>query len=155
MTVNVEALIRNLGKTYQELVDAQLIPYKSKPTGFSGSDVVTLDMAKEGVFLAFYQETKQLKEITLTLQDQDKKNWVFPNALPKPLQPLMARPWVHSQLGEPDKALPPRKRGRREIGWTERYSLLDFHIPLSLQIDYELNEYARKLTFLPTSELRW
>lgn len=50
MTVNVESLIRNLGKTYEQLFDAGLIPYKSKPTGFSGSDVVTLDMVKEGSF---------------------------------------------------------------------------------------------------------
>ncbi len=155
MTVNVENLIRNLGKTYEQLFDAGLIPYKSKPTGFSGSDVVTLDMAKEGVFLAFHRDSNILKEITLTLQDQEKKNWVFPNTLPTPLEPLMVRPWIHNQLGEPDKALPPRKRGRREIGWTERFTLLDFHIPLTLQIDYELNDYARKITFLPTSELRW
>ena len=155
MTINVEALIRNLGKNYQELVNAGLIPYKSKPIGYSGADVITLNMAKEGVFLAFYRETKNLKEITLTLQNQDKEHWVFPNFLPTPLQPLMARPWVHTQLGEPDKALPPRKRARREIGWTERYTLLDFHIPLTLKIDYALNEYARKLTFIPTAELRW
>lgn len=82
MTVNVEALIHSLGKTYKELVDTDLIPYKSKPTGFSGSDVVTLDMVKEGVFLAFHRDTKQFKEFTLTLQDQEKKNWVFPNILP-------------------------------------------------------------------------
>lgn len=155
MTVNVESLIRNLGKTYEQLFDAGLIPYKSKPTGFSGSDVVTLDMAKEGVFLAFHRDSNTLKEITLTLLDQEKKNWVFPNTLPTPLEPVMARPWVHNQLGEPDKALPPRRRGRREIGWTERFTLLDFHIPLTLQVDYELNDYARKITFLPTSELRW
>ena len=144
-----------MGKNYQELFNTGLIPYKSKPTGYSGDDVITLNMAKEGVFLAFHRETKNLKEITLTLQNQEKKHWVFPNLLPTPLQPLMTRPWIHTQLGEPDKALPPRKRARREIGWTERYTLLDFHIPLTLKVDYELNEYVRKLTFLPTSELRW
>jgi len=155
MTVNVENLIRNLGKTYEQLFDAGLITYKSKPTGFSGSDVVTLNMAKEGVFLAFHRNSHILKEITLILHDQKKKNWVFPNQLPPPLQPLMTRSWVHSQLGEPDKALPPRKRLRRDIGWTERYTLVDFHIPVTLQIDYNLDEYVRELGFIPTSELRW
>lgn len=155
MTVNIESLIRNFGKTYEQLFDAGLIPYKSKPTGFSGSDVITLDMAKEGVFLAFNRGTNSLKEITLTLLDNEKKNWIFPNTLPAPLQPMMTRSWVHNQLGEPDKVLPPRKRARREIGWTERFTLLDFHIPLTLKVDYELNDYVRKITFLPTSELRW
>ncbi|MGV3345006.1 DUF6392 family protein [Enterobacteriaceae bacterium LUAb1] len=155
MTINVESLIRNLGKTYQEIFDKELIPYKTKPSGFSGTEFVTLNMVKEGVLLSFNREDKALKEITLVLIDSEKKDWVFPNQLPAPLQPLMTRSWVHSQLGEPDKALPPRKRLRRDTGWTERYTLVDFHIPVTLQIDYDLNEYVRELGFMPTSELRW
>lgn len=50
MTVNVEALIRSLGKNYKELVDSNLIAYKSDPKGASGSPTISLDMAKEGVF---------------------------------------------------------------------------------------------------------
>ena len=155
MTINVEALIRSLGKTYQEIFDNGLIPYKTKPSGYSGSEFVTLNMVKEGVFLSFHRENKTLKEVTLVLIDSKKKNWVFPNQLPTPLQPLMARSWIHGQLGEPDKALPPRKRLRREIGWTEKYTLVDFHIPITLQIDYELNEFVSELGFIPTSEIRW
>lgn len=155
MTINVEALIRSLNKTYQEIFDNGLIPYRTKPSGFSGSDFVTLNMAKEGTLLSFHRENKTLKEITLVLVDSQKKDWMFPNQLPTPLQPLMTRSWIHDQLGEPDKALPPRKRLRKEIGWTERYTLVDFHIPITLQIDYELNEYVRELAFIPTSEIRW
>lgn len=56
MTVNVEALIRSLGNTYQDIVSADLIPYKTKPTGFSGGDFLSLDMVKEGVYLAFKRD---------------------------------------------------------------------------------------------------
>lgn len=52
MTVNVEALIDCLGKTYQEMFDAGLIPYKTKPTGFSDDPDISLDMVKEGVYLS-------------------------------------------------------------------------------------------------------
>ncbi|EQC00699.1 hypothetical protein B738_09866 [Photorhabdus temperata subsp. temperata M1021] len=49
MTINVEVLINSLGKTYKEIFDEGLIPYKTKPAGFSGDEVVCLDMVKEGV----------------------------------------------------------------------------------------------------------
>ncbi|PLR41942.1 DUF6392 family protein, partial [Chimaeribacter arupi] len=51
MTVNVDALINSLGKSYKDLLEAELIPYKTPPTGFSGDPDLSLDMAKEGVYL--------------------------------------------------------------------------------------------------------
>ncbi|MEI9699268.1 DUF6392 family protein [Moellerella wisconsensis] len=50
MSVNIEALVQRLGDTYDELYNDGLIPYKTKPQGNSGDDVVTLDMKKESVF---------------------------------------------------------------------------------------------------------
>lgn len=72
MAINIEALINCLDKSYQEIFDKGLIPYKTKPKGFSGNNVIYLDMVKEGVFLAFYREGKRLKEITLTLLNEKK-----------------------------------------------------------------------------------
>ncbi|WP_391527934.1 DUF6392 family protein [Photorhabdus akhurstii] len=155
MTVNIGALINSLGKSYQEIFDEGLIPYKTKPTGSSGDEVICLDMVKEGVFLAFYREGKRLKEITLTLLDEKKPLYQFPNELPSPLVPLMSRQWVHEQFGEPEKSLPPRKRLTKKIGWTELYTLLDSRIPTSMQVDYDLLERVRLVTFLPTSAVRW
>lgn len=155
MTVNIEALIGSLGKSYQDVFDAGLIPYKTKPTGFSGDEIVCLDMVKEGVFLSFYREGKILKEITLTLLDEKKPNYHFPNELPPPLVLNMNRSWVHVTFGEPDKFLPPRKRLRKDIGYTDLFTVTDFHIPISMQIAYDLHERARLVTFLPTSEVRW
>nr|WP_240347017.1 DUF6392 family protein [Pectobacterium brasiliense] len=37
MTVNIEALFNRIGKTYQEIFDEGLIPYKTKPKGFRRS----------------------------------------------------------------------------------------------------------------------
>ncbi|WP_387462733.1 DUF6392 family protein [Photorhabdus sp. RM323S] len=155
MTVNVEALINSLGKSYQEIFDEGLIPYKSKPSGFSGDMVICLDMAKEGVFLSFYREEKHLKEITLILLDEKKGLYKFPNELPSPLIPLMFRQWVHEQFAKPKKALPPRKFLKKDVGWTELYTLLDFRIPVSMKFDYDLLEHVKSIAFLPTSEVRW
>lgn len=52
MTVNVEALIHSLGKSYQDMLENELIPYKSTPKGSSGTPTISLDMAQEGVFLS-------------------------------------------------------------------------------------------------------
>lgn len=155
MTVNVEALINSLGRTYQDIYDEGLIPYKTKPTGFAGDSVVCLDMVKEGVFLSFHREGKRLKEITLTLFDEKNSLYQFTNELPSPLIPLMCRQWVHEQFGKPEKFLPPRKRLKKDIGWTELYTLLDFRIPTSMKFDYDLLEQVISVTFLPTSEMRW
>ncbi|NHB90997.1 DUF6392 family protein [Photorhabdus cinerea] len=155
MTINVEALINSLGKSYQEIFDEGLIPYKTKPTGFPGDSDISLDMVKEGVFLSFLRENKILTEITLTLIDHKRPNFIFPNKLPSPLIPLMFRQWIHEHFGDPEKSLPPRKRLTKEIGWTELYTLLDFRLPTSMQVDYDLLEQVRLVTFLPTSAVRW
>ncbi len=60
MTINVEALINSLGKSYQEIFNKGLIPYKTKPTGFPGDSDISLDMVKEGIFLSFCEKIKYL-----------------------------------------------------------------------------------------------
>lgn len=50
MTVNVEVLIRNLGRSYKELVDNEVITYKTDPKGAAGDPVLLLPMVNEGVF---------------------------------------------------------------------------------------------------------
>ena len=37
MTVNIDALINSLGKSYQDMLENELIPYKSPPKGSSGT----------------------------------------------------------------------------------------------------------------------
>lgn len=82
MTVNVETLIHNLGKSYNDLLDAELVPYKTPPTGFSGDPDLSLDMAKEGIYLSFIRDGRILQEITLHILRPEIKNWCFPNELP-------------------------------------------------------------------------
>ncbi|WP_426762814.1 DUF6392 family protein [Hafnia paralvei] len=155
MTVNVEALIRSLGNTYQDIVGADLIPYKTKPTGFSGGDFLSLDMVKEGVYLAFKRDGKYLFSITVTLRNSEDPSYSFPNELPTPLQKRMSIQGVHEAFGLPDKSISPRRIGRLNIGLKERYTLEEFHIPVVMEVTYDLAELVESITFMPTSELRW
>ncbi|CAM6236501.1 MULTISPECIES: DUF6392 family protein [Enterobacter cloacae complex] len=155
MTINVNALIENLGKSYKELIGSELILYKSPPKGASGSPVLSLDMAKEGVFLSFWREGRILKALTLTIQEDGNADWVFPNALPKPLTKKMNRKWVHKNIGEPLRSTPPKVIMKRSFGWTDLYEAKGYVNPTSMQINYDVADSVRSVTFMPTSELRW
>ena len=88
MNIDVETLVKQLGKDHQEIYDSGLIKYKTKPTATAGYDTATLDMKREGLFFSFENDkNKTFKEITLTLEDDDITDWVFPNSMPFNLEP--------------------------------------------------------------------
>ena len=155
MTVNVENLIRCLGGTYENILEKGGFLYRTKPTGAPGSPNLDLEMAREGIFLSFRRTGKVLKSITLRLQNKKIKNWVFPNELPSPLQKNMTRQWVHDTFGEPDKSVPPKTVMKIAMGWVDRFTVEDFHIPITMQIRYDMQDKVEAVTFLPTSDLRW
>lgn len=155
MAINVEALIRSLGKRYREMMDAGLIPYLTEPKGASGSPKLSLDMVREGIFLSFHRDGKIFKEMSLRIQNDEVKNWIFPNELPSPLQYKMSREWVHETFGPPDKSVSPKKVGTLSFGWFDRFTVEGFDFPLTMQMGYDLYDMVTEVTFLPTSELRW
>lgn len=155
MTVNIDELISSLGKSYLELTDNGLITYKSPPTASSGDPDLSLDMAKEGLFLSFKREGRVLQAIVLKIQNDKAKDWTFPNALPTPLQPVMSRQWVHENIGEPLRSIPPQVIMRRAFGWTDLYEAKGRAIPTSMQINYDVMDFVRSVTFMPTADLRW
>ncbi|WP_455864617.1 DUF6392 family protein [Pantoea agglomerans] len=155
MTVNIEALMSSLGKSYKYIYDAGLLPYKTPPSASSGDPDLSLDMAKEGVYLSFKRDGRIFQEMTLRIQYDKVKNWIFPNDLPTPLKKNMSRQWVHENFGEPENSIPPRVILKQEIGRIERFTVEDFHIPITMQIRYDKADMVVAVTFLPTSELRW
>ncbi|WP_243412411.1 DUF6392 family protein, partial [Klebsiella pneumoniae] len=56
MNVNVETLIKQLGKPYQEIYNKGLIYYKTKPYGSVSDNTARLDMKHEGIYLAFVND---------------------------------------------------------------------------------------------------
>ena len=76
MNIDVETLVKQLGKDHQEIYDSGLIKYKTKPTATAGYDTATLDMKREGLFFSFENDkNKTFKEITLTLEDDAINHW--------------------------------------------------------------------------------
>ena len=59
MSLNVEKLINNLGKSYLDIYEQGLIPYKTKPSGTVSDDIYRLDMKREGIYLAFINDLEK------------------------------------------------------------------------------------------------
>ncbi|HBZ0417695.1 TPA: hypothetical protein MJB30_28815 [Klebsiella pneumoniae] len=59
MNVNVETLIKQLGKPYQEIYNKGLIYYKTKPYGSVSDNTSRLDMKHEGIYLAFVNDLEK------------------------------------------------------------------------------------------------
>lgn len=155
MTVNVEALMRSLGKPYQAIRDAGIITYKTPPQGTQCDPFLTLDMKSEGVFLSFDNDkNKSLSDVTLRIKT-NKKGWVFPNELPTPLQQDMSRQWVHESFGDPEKSIPPKVILKTEFGWRDRFTVEDFHIPITMVVLFDSEDMAKTVSFIPTSKIRW
>lgn len=60
MSLNVEKLIENIGKSYQDIYDQGLIPYKTKPTGTVSDDIAKVEYEAEGIFLSFINNQKKI-----------------------------------------------------------------------------------------------
>lgn len=41
------------------------------------------------------------------------------------------------------------------MGWVDRFAVEGFHIPITMQIRYDMQDKVEAVTFLPTSDLRW
>ncbi|MEV9588026.1 DUF6392 family protein [Klebsiella pneumoniae] len=102
MNIDVEKLVKQLGKSYQEILEKGLIPYKTKHYGPIDEDEAEFDMKREGILLVFTNNSeKNLTEITLRLEDKGKTDWVFPNPMPFGMEPVMTQLWVRERFELP------------------------------------------------------
>lgn len=155
MTVNVKALINCLGMTYEAMMEAELIPYKTKPKGDSGSSKIALNMAKEGVFLTFEKASKKLVEVDLELFRDGDEKYKFPNEIPSPLWESMFRPDVRSTFGEPINSHPPYRIVNRNKGGADHYILEKGAKRVSMLLSYDLSQRVMVVGFKPTELVKW
>ncbi|HBY0026627.1 DUF6392 family protein [Klebsiella pneumoniae] len=150
MNVNVETLIKQLGKPYQEIYNKGLINYKTKPYGSVSDNTARLDMKHEGIYLAFVNDLeKKMKEVTLTLEDESKSDWLFPNPMPFGLEPVMTQPWVRARFGLPmiyvdAKVVMTLYRGVKEL-----YPLLAPDQNIVASFSYNKDFFVESVTFYP------
>ncbi|MDF2414505.1 DUF6392 family protein [Aeromonas sp. 1HA1] len=155
MTVDVKALINSLGMTYEAMMEAELIPYKTKPKGDSGDPEITLNMAKEGIFLSFDRSSRKLIEVDLELFKEGDNKYRFPNEIPAPLWESMSKADVRATFGEPANSHPPYRIVNRNKGGTDHYILDKGSKQVSMLLSYDLTQRVLIVGFKPTKLVQW
>lgn len=157
MTINVEALIKQLGERYQDIYDKNLIPYKIKP-GDEDKDeddaYINLEQ-DEGLHLTFENtEDKKIRQIALILEDEEKTDWIFPNKMPFNLEPVMTQKWVRTHLGNPMIYGKPKLDGIISRGATEIYPLLPPNQNIAIQFFYNSYLFVETIVFYSIDHAR-
>lgn len=148
MNVDVETLVKQLGKSYQEIYDNGLIPYKKKPSGHTGYDTASIRMKREGIFLGFENSLKkELKEVSLRLEDEGKTDWIFPNSMPFGLEPVMTKHWVNEHFGLPMIYVEEKTIARFYCGINEIYPLLVPNQNIAASFFYNKDSFVESVAF--------
>lgn len=148
MKIDVETLIKHLGKPYQEIFEKGLIPYKTKPHGPIDEDEADLDMRREGMLLVFVNDSeKKLKEVTLRLEDEGKTDWLFPNPMPFGLKPVMPQQWARENLGLPMVHVEAKIVMTIYMGVKEIYALPMPNQHIAAALTYDKDFFVKKITF--------
>ncbi|EIX9305900.1 hypothetical protein MLP26_001472 [Klebsiella pneumoniae] len=148
MKIDVETLIKHLGKPYQEIFEKGLIPYKTKPHGPIDEDEVDLDMRREGMLLVFVNDSeKKLKEVTLRLEDEGKTDWLFPNPMPFGLKPVMTQQWARENLGLSMVHVEAKIVMTIYMGVKEIYALPMPNQHIAAALTYDKDFFVKKITF--------
>lgn len=150
MSIDVEKLIKQLGKPYLEIFEQGLIPYKTKPYGAVDDDEAILNMKREGLFLVFTNKPdKNFKEISLKLEDEGKTDWLFPNAMPFNLEPVMTQQWVRARFGLPMIYVDAKVVMTIYCGVNEFYPLLVPNQNIVASFAYNKDLFVETVTFYP------
>lgn len=148
MKIDVETLIKHLGKPYQEIFEKGLIPYKTKPHGPIDEDEADLDMRREGMLLVFVNDSeKKLKEVTLRLEDEGKTDWLFPNPMPFGLKPVMTQQWARENLGLLMVHVEVKIVMTIYMGVKEIYALPMPNQHIAAALTYDKDFFVKKITF--------
>lgn len=150
MSIDVEKLVKQLGKPYHEIYSYGLIPYKTKPYGPVDEDEAELDMKREGILLVFINNSeKNLTEITLRLEDKGKTDWIFPHPMPFNLEPVMTQQWVRENLGLPMIYADAEIIMTISMGVKEVYALPAPNQYIAAMFTYNKDLFVETVTFYP------
>jgi len=83
----------------------------------------------------------------LTLEDDEKTDWVFPNVMPFGLEPVMSQKWVREHLGLPMIYGEPKTMGSYSRGISEVYPLLPPNQNIAVLFVYNSDLFVVSVTF--------
>ena len=90
-----------------------------------------------------------MKEVTLTLEDESKSDWLFPTPMPFGLEPVMTQPWVRARFGLPMIYVDAKVVMTLYRGVKEFYPLLAPDQNIVASFSYNKDFFVESVTFYP------
>ncbi|HBX8167155.1 TPA: hypothetical protein MIH41_22330 [Klebsiella pneumoniae] len=87
--------------------------------------------------------------MTLTLEDEGKTDWVFPNSMPFIMEPVMTQLWVRERFGLPMIYADAEIIMTIYIGVKEVYALPAPHQYIAAVFTYNKDLFVETVTFYP------
>lgn len=146
MWVNAQAIelwIRNLGKSYSDLVLREVIPAVPLSRNYEDSQSLEIEPCP-GVELSFWFETQSFDAVYITLKPQEVANANFYQGdLPSPYNQLKTQEDVHHRLGQPyrSRGAMSWKDGETEFkmgGWD--FYMTDESLHSSCEVEFQYDE---------------
>ncbi|EPQ9408766.1 DUF6392 family protein [Klebsiella variicola] len=90
---------------------------------------------------------KKLTDVELTLENDLKTDWVFPNPMPFNLKPVMTQKWVRERFGLPMIYSDAEKMMSFYLGVKEVYTLPSPNQYLSAMFTYNKELFVKSVSF--------
>ena len=92
--------------------------------------------------------------MTLTLEDEGKTDWVFPNSMPFSMEPVMTQLWVRERFGLPMIYADAEIIMTIYIGVKEVYALPAPHQYIAAVFIYNKGLFVETVTFYPLEKAK-
>ncbi|BBN55246.1 hypothetical protein TRE132_33710 [Pseudomonas chlororaphis subsp. aurantiaca] len=136
--VMIDKLVKNLGRTYPEMIASGMYLPGGPPTGiFEDSD--TLSMAPEsGLEMGFWASNLRFEIFFISLLESFEGASTYAGGLPYKLETRMSQQWVRSRFGEPFASRAPFKMPIRGMtGGSDTYRISS--MPKETQVVFKYN----------------
>ncbi|WP_162095402.1 DUF6392 family protein [Pseudomonas chlororaphis] len=104
----IDDLIKNIGRTYSELISSGMYLPGGPPKGMFEGDETSFMSPAAGIDLGF-SSTQHFDSLSIYLHKTSDDDSVYENGLPYQLQRRMNQAWVRSHYGEPLESKAPFK----------------------------------------------
>ncbi|MCJ5041929.1 DUF6392 family protein, partial [Klebsiella sp. 76256] len=90
----------------------------------------------------------------LSLEDENKTDWLFPNLLPFGLEPVMTQRWVRDRFGHPITYVDACVIMTIYVGVEETYILPTPNQNIAAAFSYNKDFFVNRITFIPVEQAK-
>jgi hypothetical protein len=147
-SVNMERLIKNLGCSYDALIENKVIDNLPLQDLYEDGDSLEIEPVP-GIELIFWPETLRFEVIHITLKDEQNPSLpLFTGDLPEPFRKIKEQKQVHATLGVPMLTKGAMElRGTGLSGWDTYQLESTWHPAALVEFQYTRNMQISRILF--------